>query len=147
MRHDLPSVELSQSHFAANASTFQCVLRREVRDDLTWLGVVGDVDMAAARVLKKMLRAAEAQSRRVLDLRAVTSMDCAGVNVIVDASDRARRTATRLAVVRGPAQLDRLFALTAAVTTLDIVDVNPFEPPLLTALRFSDHDAGRSRAD
>jgi anti-anti-sigma factor len=142
MREDPPSVELSQRRFAAYAApAFQCVLRREVHDDLSWLGVVGEVDLAAVPILRKSLRQAELQQRRVLDLRAVTFMDCAGIHVIVDAGDRARRTAARLVVIRGPAQLDRLFLLTRAVTTLEIVHANPFELPVLTPLRLPGGDA------
>ena len=55
----------------------------------------------------------------MLDLRELAFMDCAGMRVIVDAAERARRDGRRLIVLRGPAQVDRVFTLTGTADVLE----------------------------
>jgi anti-anti-sigma factor len=126
----------TQSLSTERTRALQCILRYDRRYDVSWIGAVGEVDLITAPSLDKSLREAETRSIRVLDLRAVTFMDCAGLRVVVDAGHRADRKTTRLVVVRGPSQLDRLFSASGAASQLELVYVNPFEPPPETALRF-----------
>lgn len=56
-------------------------------------------------------------------------MDCAGVRAIVDAHEHAEQAGGRLAVVRGPHRIDRLFELTETGDVLELVDLGPDEPP------------------
>ena len=65
----------------------------------------------------------------MLDLRELAFMDSAGVHTIVDASSRARRAGRRLLVLRGPANVDRLFALTGSVDQVEVSDLAPVESP------------------
>ena len=77
-----------------------------------WVHVAGDLDIATAPQLDRTLREAELQTRLVvLDLREVPFMDCSGVHTIVDASVRAREVGRRLLLLRGPPDVDRMFAL------------------------------------
>lgn len=118
------------SPIAAEWSEFRCTLRENGRD-AAWIRVAGELDLATAPRLDRALQKAEARARRVvLDLRALTFMDCSGVGVIAESNNRARETGGRLLLVRGPAHVDRLFALTGAADALEIVDLDPFPPPV-----------------
>lgn len=125
-----------QSLSADSTPALQCILRYDRRFDLSWIGAVGEVDLITAPSLDKTLHEAETRSFRVLDLRAVTFMDCAGLRVVVDAGQRVDGITTRLLVVRGPAQVERLFSAAGSASQLELVDVNPFESPPETPLRF-----------
>ena len=90
----------------------------------------GELDLATAPLLDKTLREAQLDGRVVvLDLRKLDFMDSAGVHVIVDAAERARREGRRLVVLRGPARVDRVFMLTGTADVLDISDHDPRQPP------------------
>ncbi len=98
---------------------------------MAWVRVTGELDIATVPELKQTLGRAEDRARRVvLDLRELTFMDTSGVHVIVDANVRATSAERQLVLVRGPAQVDRLLALTGARDALEIVDLNPAEPPV-----------------
>ncbi|MDQ6776924.1 MAG: STAS domain-containing protein, partial [Actinomycetota bacterium] len=83
---------------------------------------------------------AERRAMVVLDLRKLTFMDSAGVHVIVNASVRARQAGCRLVLVRGPAQVDRIFTLTGAADVLEIGDLDSVEAPLQVLARLSRED-------
>ena len=108
------------------SSRFACSLESGV--DTTWIDVAGEVDIASFRRLERALGSAPARAVTVLDLRALTFIDSAGVHVIVDAADRARREGRELMVVRGPPQVDRVFTLTGACNSLQITDHAPRKP-------------------
>jgi anti-sigma B factor antagonist len=79
------------------------------------------LDLATASVLDQALRAAHARAPEVtLDLRALTFMDCSSLAVLVAAADRARASAGRFLVVRGPPRVNRLFRLTGIDRRLDM---------------------------
>ncbi len=61
-------------------------------------------------------------------------MDSAGVHAIIDANGRARRGGHHLVLVRGPACVHRLFALTGTAGDLLILDLDPAEPPVKVLL-------------
>ena len=118
------------SHEAAVPPGFRCTLR-DGGLDVAWVRVTGELDIATAPILEQTLRRAEGQTRPiVLDLRQVAFMDSAGVHVIRDANLRARAAGRRLALLRGPAQVDRVLGLTAASDNLnlEIVDLDSVEP-------------------
>jgi anti-anti-sigma regulatory factor len=64
-------------------------------------------------------------------------MDSAGVHAILDATLRATAGGRRLVLVRGPSHVDRVFDLTRASDTLEIVDLDPIEPPLEALLKLA----------
>ncbi|MDQ6748857.1 MAG: STAS domain-containing protein, partial [Candidatus Dormibacteraeota bacterium] len=116
---------------------------REGGVDAAWVGVTGELDIATAPQLAEMLGRAEQRCQRVvLDLRQVTFMDSAGVHVILEASVRADAAGRRLVVVRGPSQVDRVLALARGSDGLEIVDLDPVEPPVQALLKL----AQRNRA-
>lgn len=114
---------------AALPPEFGCTLR-DGGLDVAWVRVAGELDVATAPQLKQVLGHAEDRARRVvLDLRELTFMDTSGMHVVVAARVRATSAGRQLVVVRGPSQVDRLLALTGARDRLEIVDLNPAEPP------------------
>jgi len=121
---------------------FACTLR-DGGLDAAWVRVTGELDIATAPQLAEMLgRAEERCQRMVLDLRQVTFMDASGVHVILDAALRANAAGRRLVLVRGPSQVDRVLDLTRASDTLEILDLDPVEPPVQALLKL----AQRNRA-
>lgn len=127
-------------HAAALPPEFRCKLQ-DGGLDVAWVRVTGELDIATAPELKQTLGHAGDRARRVvLDLRELTFMDAGGVHVIVDANARARRAGRRLVVVRGPYQVDRVLALTGARDRLEIVDLNPMEPPVQALVQLARRD-------
>lgn len=114
-------------HLDVQTPVFRCVARATARG-VVWILVSGELDLATVPRLKQVLREAEVHPRRVLDLRGLTFMDCAGVHVIVEADARAKAGGGELVLVRGPSQVDRVLALTGTAETLEIVDLDPFQP-------------------
>jgi anti-anti-sigma factor len=95
-----------------------------------WVQVAGDLDIATTPQLDRTLRDAELQTRLVvLDLRDVPFMDCSGVHAIVGASVRAREVGRRLLLLRGPPDVDRMFALTGNSHEVEICVVDRGESP------------------
>jgi anti-sigma B factor antagonist len=103
--------------------------------------VTGELDIATAPLLEQTLRRADLRARLiVLDLRELTFMDLSGVHVIVQASIRAWRGDRRLLVVRGPSQVDRVFALAGVTDVVEIGDLDPCEPSVQLLLQFAQED-------
>ena len=93
--------------------------------------VAGELDIATTPQLERTLHEAQLQTRLIaLDLRAVRFIDCSGVHVIVDASVRARELGCRLVLLRGPRNVDRVFALTGHTDAVEIADLDPGGPPV-----------------
>lgn len=107
----------------------------------TWVHVAGELDLLTAPQLRQTLREAQLYARMVvLDLRALTFMDCSGVHVILDAAAKARGAGGGLSLARGPAQIDRLLAITR-VCELEILDLDPSDAPAPALLRLSQTSA------
>jgi anti-sigma B factor antagonist len=116
---------------------FRCTLRESGRD-AAWVRITSELDITTAPQLKETLREAQLRARRVvLDLRELTFMDCAGIHVILDASDHARQAEGQLVLVRGPSHVDRLFTLTGTSDALEIVDLDPVEPPVQALVKLA----------
>jgi anti-sigma B factor antagonist len=97
----------------------------------SWVHVSGDLDLMTAPKLAATLREAQLDVRMVVvDLRELTFIDSAGIHVILAAADEARQQGGRLVLVRGPAQIDRVFTLTGASEQVTIfnLDRDPTEP-------------------
>lgn len=123
-----------------SSPTFSCLLR-DGGGEAAWVQVTGELDMATAVALDRTLRRAERRARLVvLDLRELIFMDSAGVHVIVDASIRGLRAGRRLTVVRGPAQVDRLFALAKGTDAVELVDLQTAEPAAQVVLQLARED-------
>jgi anti-anti-sigma factor len=93
------------------------------------LSVSGELDIATAPQLDHALGCAQADAALViLDLRELEFMDSSGANLIAAASGRARQASDRLVVVRGPVQVERIFALVGVDRQLELVDHPPATP-------------------
>jgi anti-sigma B factor antagonist len=137
----MPQTLVSTGSTVGRAATgfprFDCTLR-DGGLDAAWVRVTGELDIATAPQLEQTLRQAEAWCHRVvLDLRQLTFMDSAGVHVIVNASVRANAAGRRLVLVRGPSHIDRVLDLAQASDSLEIVDLDPVEPPVQALLRLA----------
>jgi anti-anti-sigma factor len=84
----------------------------------------GELDLDHAYDFDTQLRRLEARRPRclVLDLRALTFLDSSGLARLLAARRRARKDHRRLVLVRGPAAVQRLFALTALDEQFEIVN-------------------------
>ena len=94
-----------------------------------WVHLAGELDFATSLQLRYTV--AEAQLYAfllVLDLRDLTFMDCAGMQVILDAVGGARREGAQVVLVRGPAQVDNVFKMSGACKKVTIIDLPPTEP-------------------
>lgn len=104
--------------------------------DAAWVHVAGELDMATTPQLVRTLRESQLRAQLVvLDLRDLTFMDCTAVNAIVNASIRARRVGRQLILMRGPANVDRLFTLTGTADQVETGDVGLVEPHVQTHQR------------
>jgi anti-sigma B factor antagonist len=93
-----------------------------------WVRVAGELDLATSPQLRETLGEAQLDARLVvLDVREITFIDSAGVHVILDAANEARRAQHRLMLVRGPAHVDDVLALTGASAQMSTFDVDPTE--------------------
>jgi anti-sigma B factor antagonist len=83
----------------------------------------GELDVATVSHLDDALRRAQADAPLVIvDLRELQFTDSGGAHLILAADRRARRAARRLVVVRGPADVERGFALMGIDRQLELVD-------------------------
>jgi anti-anti-sigma factor len=126
----IPSSSLAASGDATSSrsSTLLCTWRQGSYG-ACWIHVAGELSFTTSRQLRSTL--AEAQligSLLVLDLRGLTLIELAGMQVILDAADRARRRGGQLVLLRGRAEVDRVFKVTGACEKVTILDPNPTEP-------------------
>jgi anti-anti-sigma factor len=111
---------------------------KEGGSDAAWVHVAGELDLESAQSLGQTLRETQLHARMVvLDLRELTWMDSSGVHVVLDAVDDARRAGGRLILIRGPAHVDRVLTLTGARDQVEILDLDPTEPPAQALLRLT----------
>jgi anti-anti-sigma factor len=88
------------------------------------LTLSGELDAASADQLEKRITSvfAEPHPCIVLDLRGLSFVDSAGINVLIRAKQLADDRGRRLVFRRPTAQLDRVFALVGVVDWLDVED-------------------------
>lgn len=97
----------------------------DVAVDVARVHVAGELDIATTPQLERTLRESQCRTRLVvLDLRELAFMDSCGVRAIVNASIRAREVGRRLVVLRGPTNVDRMFALTGSADDVEIGEVS-----------------------
>jgi anti-sigma B factor antagonist len=84
----------------------------------------GELDISSAHVLEEALGRVEAgvPALLVIDLRGLEFMDSTGLRTLVSADQRARNAGRRLAIVRGPEAVDRIFNVTRLDERLELVD-------------------------
>lgn len=84
----------------------------------------GELDLSSVDRVEKELAEVEAAAPEtiVLDLSELSFLDSTGLRLIVTADQRARRAGRRLAIVRGPETVQRVFTITRLEERLDMVD-------------------------
>jgi anti-sigma B factor antagonist len=92
--------------------------------------VAGELDIATSPQLERALRRLEVDPAPVfLDMREPEFMDCRDVRVIPAADRHVRSAGGQLIIVRGPAQVDRVFELIGIDSQLELVDQPPAAAP------------------
>lgn len=106
-------------------------LETEEADGRVRLALKGELDISSAAQVEDALgRIESGQPGLVLiDLRELAFMDSTGLRTVVSADSRAREQGRRLAVVRGPEAVDRIFSLTRLDERLEMLDEPGGEPP------------------
>jgi len=91
--------------------------------DTVCVSLSGMLDFARAYTFDEEMRRLESQRPEsiVLDLRKLNFLDSAGLGRVLAVQRRAKRDGRRLVVVRGCRAVERLFALAALDTRLDMV--------------------------
>ena len=96
----------------------------ERKDGRVTVSLRGELDISSAPTLDDALAELEAEAPEliVVDLRGLEFMDSTGLRTLVGADQRARKHGRRLAIVRGPEAVDRVFNVTRLDERLELVD-------------------------
>ena len=88
------------------------------------LALRGELDLSTVSKVEAELRRAEASepSLLVLDLSELNFLDSTGLRLIVTTDQRARESGRRVAVVKGPDAVQRVFAITRLDERLEMLD-------------------------
>jgi anti-anti-sigma factor len=107
---------------------FSCTRLAESRGSIR-LVLAGELDLAAHSHFQQALSDAQADASRViLDLRALTLIDCASLSVVFNAAMEARRTDGAL-IMRDPrGQVRRVLDLVGAPDGVVVMESSDFEP-------------------
>ena len=102
-------------------SHFRVTVHNE--DRATVIAVTGELDLASSPALQEELDRISAESTLlIIDLRELDFMDSTGLSVLVRAHQHAEEQGRRLAMVKGPQQVQRLLSLTGVADRLTLVD-------------------------
>lgn len=125
----------STAELPAVPAAFECSLVNG-DPDAVCVHAIGELDIATTPRLELALRDALLMARLVvLDLGDLAFIDSAGIHAIVNASIRAREGARRLVILRGPANVDRLFQLTNTLGQLEFAHADSLGPVCAEASR------------
>ncbi len=93
--------------------------------DAAWVRVAGVLDVETLPVLERTLGEPQLDARLVvLDLRELEFMDRSAARALVSHAVRAREAGRRLVLLRGPANVDRVLALTGCSGDVEIGDID-----------------------
>jgi anti-anti-sigma factor len=94
------------------------------RGEVIFLVVTGELDMATVPVFEEHLRDAERTGAKpmVIDLRGLGFLDSTGLAALFRAHERARAAGRRMAVINGTGQAHRLFQITDANQTIQVIE-------------------------
>ena len=113
---------------------FTCTRRAEGRSSIR-LVLAGELDLSSRGHFKQALTDAQSDaSRVVLDLQALTLIDCAALSVVFDAAVEARRHDAVLILLEPRGQVRRVLDLTGAPDGVAVLERSDSEP--LTADAF-----------
>ena len=84
----------------------------------------GELDLATAEELERELLRVEGTDALsiVLDLSTLEFIDSTGVRLLIQADERSRANSSRLALLRGPSAVQRVFELTGILERLPFAD-------------------------
>ena len=96
----------------------------EEREGLVRVSLRGELDLSTVEKVEEELRRIEDRADKllVLDLTGLTFLDSTGLRLMVTADQRARKAGRRLALVRGPETVHRVFTITKLDERLQMVD-------------------------
>ena len=99
-------------------------LETRQREGLVQVVLRGELDLSTVEKVEQELRRLEGQGEKllVLDLAELSFLDSTGLRLMVTADQRARQEGRRLAIVKGPASVHRVFTITKLDEQLDMVD-------------------------
>jgi anti-anti-sigma factor len=124
-------------------SSFSCSWTQSGAE-LAWVRLAGELELDTVSELARTLRLAQRRAQMVvLDLRALTFTHTAGVRAIVDAGISAVQAGARLILLRGPPDVDRMFTLTESAGDVQIVDLDPAQPPVQVLLQLAQEELPR----
>lgn len=99
-------------------------IRREIKDGAYVLTIQGELDLTTAPEMEQELRRAEASdaARIIVDLSGLQFIDASGIRALLMAEMASRTDSNRLVFLRGPDQVERVFALTGMDKELRFLD-------------------------
>jgi anti-anti-sigma factor len=98
-------------------------IESEVQPEATVVTVTGELDIASAPQLESTLAELNSPQRMVvIDLRQLEFVDSTGLGVLVRAHQHAAERGTRIGLVRGAGQVEKLLSLTGLESQLLIGD-------------------------
>ena len=94
------------------------------RDGFVHVSLQGELDLSTVQKVEDELSRVEDRADKllVLDLRGLSFLDSTGLRLMVTADQRARKAGRRLAIVRGPETVHRVFTITRLDERLQMVD-------------------------
>jgi anti-sigma B factor antagonist len=116
---------LSQSRETTPSPEAAARLKTEVRqkDGRADVALRGELDLATIPVAERAVaKIAEGADTLVLDLRRLTFIDSSGLRLILTTAEKWGGDSRQLFIVRGPAQVERVFELTGAGARLNLVE-------------------------
>ena len=92
--------------------------------DVQTICLSGELDLANTEGVQRELQRVEATDVEaiIVDLSGLTFMDSSGVRLVVSADARSRADSDRLTLLRGPASVQRVFALSGFEDRLPFAD-------------------------
>lgn len=94
------------------------------REGAVHVALRGELDLSTVEKVEHELQRVEERGPRllVLDLSALSFLDSTGLRTIVTADQRARKSDRRLAIVKGPEIVHRVFSITKLDEQLEMVN-------------------------
>ena len=96
----------------------------EREGEIHTIALTGELDLASAPDVEAELKRVEATDANaiVLDLSGLTFIDSTGIRLVVTADARSRADANRLSLLRGPASVQRVFAIAGVEQLVPFAD-------------------------
>jgi anti-sigma B factor antagonist len=142
----MPRPDVSPDSIAGRAHAvgprFDCT-RTDGGLNAAWVHLAGELDVDTTPLLEWVLRDPRSQADLVvLDMRDLAFMDSCGVHAIVNAGAHVRRLGRRLVILRGPPEVDRVFALTGNTHYVEDGDLAPVDPSVQALLSLGETAGG-----